>query len=540
MIPSPITTTPVKYTDYILLTALAILFFLPGFFTLPVMDRDEARFAQASKQMLETGDYIDIRFQNEPRHKKPAGIYWLQAASTAVSNTLRLTDTSEPVIWTYRIPSLLGAIIAVLGTTWGASALVGRKPALFAGAILASCLLLTVEARLAKTDAVLLGTSVLAMAALIRLYQNHKSEKVSVYTLWIALAVGVLVKGPIIFLPVVTSIIVLCTYMRSTRWLGDRKTHIRGMLVFCLIALPWYILITIQTNGVFFQEALGNDFAQKITSVQESHGAPPGIYVLSLLVTFWPWTPLLLISLMAIWRLRRHSCVIFCMAWSIPTWLILELIPTKLPHYILPLLPALAILTAFSVKDARNSPLFEKILFTIVAVILAVAMIGAPFYLKETPSIFGIVCSLGVVVSLIWYWRIPDFHFTGKFVVAWFAYTGVIAGTLPYLNAPFISAQLADTAHQCTNEPVGVAGYHEPSLVFLAGTQTVLTTPEQIENMILSDRIELGFMPSHLAKPINTFPVANVTGLNYNGGDPVNLTGYAKDPDLCTRHYLSD
>ena len=62
------------------LAVISIASFLPGFFQIPPVDRDEARFAQATKQMIETDDYIDIRFQDEARYKKPVGIYWLQAA----------------------------------------------------------------------------------------------------------------------------------------------------------------------------------------------------------------------------------------------------------------------------------------------------------------------------------------------------------------------------------------------------------------------------------------------------------------------------
>src|SRR4051812_39430710 len=64
-----------------LLVALSLLMFLPGFFQIPPVDRDEARFAQATKQMVESGDYLDIHFQNEVRYKKPVGIYWLQASA---------------------------------------------------------------------------------------------------------------------------------------------------------------------------------------------------------------------------------------------------------------------------------------------------------------------------------------------------------------------------------------------------------------------------------------------------------------------------
>src|SRR3954469_7737657 len=81
----------------------AMLFFLPGFFTIPPIDRDEARFAQATKQMVESGDYVDIRFQEDVRYKKPVGIYWLQSAAVEIASALGL-PRAELRIWVYRLP----------------------------------------------------------------------------------------------------------------------------------------------------------------------------------------------------------------------------------------------------------------------------------------------------------------------------------------------------------------------------------------------------------------------------------------------------
>src|SRR5690349_5884218 len=95
------------------LVLLCLFAWLPGLLALPALDRYESRFAQASKQMIETGDYIDIRFSTVPRYNKPVGIYWLQAASTHV-----LGVPPYNRIWTYRLPSLLGGLLAVLLTFW--------------------------------------------------------------------------------------------------------------------------------------------------------------------------------------------------------------------------------------------------------------------------------------------------------------------------------------------------------------------------------------------------------------------------------------
>src|ERR1700746_3509929 len=132
------------------LLAMSLVWFLPGFFNTAPIDRDEARFAQATKQMIESGDYVDIRFQDEVRYKKPVGIYWLQAAAVRLGQALGVPDALT-TIWLYRIPSLIGAVGAVLMTYWTALALGSRRTAYLAGVMLACSILLGVEARLAKT-----------------------------------------------------------------------------------------------------------------------------------------------------------------------------------------------------------------------------------------------------------------------------------------------------------------------------------------------------------------------------------------------------
>src|SRR5215831_889029 len=134
-----------------MLMLVSLLAFLPGFFQIPPVDRDEARFAQATKQMIESGDYVDIRFQDENRYKKPVGIYWMQAAAVKVGEALG-TPRAHTRIFLYRLPSLIGATGAVLMTYWAALAFVSRRAAVLAAVMMATSILLGVEARLAKTD----------------------------------------------------------------------------------------------------------------------------------------------------------------------------------------------------------------------------------------------------------------------------------------------------------------------------------------------------------------------------------------------------
>src|SRR5271168_3438952 len=152
-----------------ILVLLSLILFLPGFFQIPPVDRDEAYFAQATKQMIETGDYVDIRYQDDVRYRKPVGIYWLQAAVVNAANALGFPHARD-TIWLYRVPSLIGAVGAVLLTFWCGLAFVSRRGALLAALMMTASALLGVEARLAKTDAMLLFTVVAAMGALARVY----------------------------------------------------------------------------------------------------------------------------------------------------------------------------------------------------------------------------------------------------------------------------------------------------------------------------------------------------------------------------------
>src|SRR3954452_12682942 len=222
-----------------------LLLFLPGFFNIPAIDRDEARFAQATKQMVETGDFIDIRFQDDVRYKKPVGIYWLQSAVVETASMLGL-PRAQLRIWIYRIPSLIGAIGAVLLTYWAALAFVTRRGAALAGLMMASCVLLGAEARLAKTDAMLLLTVTAAMGAMARVYLSWQRGEEPAHPpwsspaiFWTALAGGVLLKGPLILMFVGLTILVLAILDRSAVWLW-RMRPVWGLTWTLVLVLPWF------------------------------------------------------------------------------------------------------------------------------------------------------------------------------------------------------------------------------------------------------------------------------------------------------------
>jgi 4-amino-4-deoxy-L-arabinose transferase-like glycosyltransferase len=130
----------------LLLILFALCVFLPGLFTLPPGDRDESRFAQATKQMTETGNYTKIMNGTEPRNKKPIGIHWLQAPWVLAAGT----GLKNP-IWPYRIPSVLGGLAAVLAV-FEIGLTLTRMPriAAMAGLMFCSCVILATETHIAK------------------------------------------------------------------------------------------------------------------------------------------------------------------------------------------------------------------------------------------------------------------------------------------------------------------------------------------------------------------------------------------------------
>src|SRR5580692_2250616 len=139
--PGPSFLTRLARHGHGVLALACILLWLPGIVSLPALDRDESRFAQSSRQMLDSGNIVDIRFGQVPRYKKPAGIYWLEAAATWVAGPLNRDGRTHAHAWTYRLPSLLGGILAVWLSAWCGSLFSGEAGLLTGGLMLASLLL---------------------------------------------------------------------------------------------------------------------------------------------------------------------------------------------------------------------------------------------------------------------------------------------------------------------------------------------------------------------------------------------------------------
>ena len=526
----------------ILLIAAVAFAFLPGIASVPPVDRDEPRYTQATKQMMETGDYVRIRFQDEPRHKKPIGIHWLQAASASLAG-----GAGAPLV-AYRVPSLLGAIAAVLLTVWLTRAFLPLPASLAVGALFGATIILGVEARLAKTDAVLLASVLAAQGALARLWLARTKSLAMPLVFWGALSVGILVKGPVA--PMVLALTVATLAILDGRGVLWRLRPLLGAAIVAALCLPWFVAIYAATDGAFYSAALGKDFLGKAATGQEGHGAPPLTHAALFLVVAWPLSAFAIPALWGIWR-RRGSVFLFAFAWVVPAWIVFELVPTKLPHYTLPLVPGIALATLAALEiatPARIARIVGAVLLAAVPVaalaalpVLAVLLgrsfpqgLGVPLAI---PAVLLALASLAALLTSVRVLRRELLLSRG--VLAPAIASAVIAQAtiwgllLPSIGPVWLSPRLVaavETASSCASPRLISVGFNEPSLVFLAGTDTLLAKPEEAVAaasgcvvLAVRDR-DLAAVEDAAQKTSTALrPVGEVEGFNISKGDALTI-----------------
>ena len=549
----------VGWRPYALLATLCLALYLPGMTAIPVLDRDEARFAQATRQMLETGDFLHIRFQNEARNQKPAGIYWLQAASVSA-----FSNPESTAMWPYRLPSLIGASLAVLLTFGLGRALLAEAPegstaaprtALTAAVLLAASFGLMAEGHIAKTDAALLAAIVAGQGALglayVRMRRGKRVGGGIAAAFWAAEIATILLKGPIGPVLALATVATLSIADRDMAWLRALRP-LAGLIVTALAITPWLIAIERATEGRFLVESLGHDFLAKLLSGQESHGAPPFYYLALTMITFWPGSLCLAPALIRGWQRHEQPLVRFLLAWIVPAWVAMELIPTKLPHYVLPLYPALALLAAGAITEgvgqaeqvwARWTRRGVEALWVVVTVFIGGALIVLPIRFGPGVDIAGLVAA-GIVVVLmtILLWRRPGSTGSTATLAALSLTLSVAMGiwVLPSLDRLWLSrgaANLVAGDPPPAGTPLLTLGYTEPSLVFLLGGKLRVTmVTNAVRELagggeaLVSGREDAQFLQGLAARGLAATPIGSVRGTDYSNGQRLVLTLYRIGP----------
>ena len=532
-----------------LLAVACLLAFLPGLMALPPVDRDEARFVQATKQMLETGDLVDIRFQDEHRYKKPVGIYWLQAAAVTLTG-----QGPEAGVYAYRLVSVAAGAVAVVTIASLGSYMFGPAAGLAAGLMLAGLFGLGFEARLAKTDATLLAITLVAQAALARFYLGpRRGEAVAGrwwWMFWLAIGAGLLVKGPIT--PLVSALTVggIVVLDKNRAWLRGLRPG-AGIVLSALIVLPWLVAITLKSGNAFWADSLGKDMMGKVVGGQESHGAPPGYYMLTYSLYMWPFGVLAVLGGLKALNRLREPVQLFCLAWYLPFWILLEIVPTKLPHYPMPAYPALLLLGAWALftPDGRDTALKRwqvwfgwLTLFGLAVVTIAFAVgaaAGVPWMTGQF-SWMGVLAA-GLALGAGWMasglsrseMTLPRMAATAAMSAGFVA---LLAGQIaPAIKPLWVSRTVAEafqSGRRCPGSVLASSAFHEPSLVFLAGTGTVLTDlPGAAAHLQADPGCAVALIPVSDRQAMETLvgsgekleTIDQIDGVNYSKGASVNL-----------------
>lgn len=514
---------------------LSLLFFLPGMSILPVIDRDEAHFAQASRQMLQSGEYFQIRFQEATRFQKPPGINWLQALSV---KSLSQADAKQ--IWPYRLPSLFGAIAAVLLTAGLARRFVSSVSASLAAALLASSLLMVVEAHMAVIDACLLASVVLMQGALWVIYDHSLRAQVlpkfAALTFWLAMSLGFVLKG---VSPLFggLSLLTLCLISEAPlrRRLLTNLSILPGLGLFLGFNLIWLYFVNQAEHSNYLLQMLNRDLLPKLKGGHESHGQPPLFHLGLLPLSFWPASLFLVPTGLYAFKHRRLPNVSFLIAWILPSWIFFEFMPTKLPQYVLPLFPALSILTAMAIeehvhhKPGRGLRLLQ-LAWGLLSLSIALGFLILSWLILKTLTLSGILISLFIVVfsSLsVCYCYQGYYKRSLNYLLAMtcLSYPLIFHSFLPSLSPLWISQEVSlqlKDKQLSEKSPLLVIGFEEPSLVFYLNTNNIrfVNTLDDVgqSDLVL---IEENALTPLLAKQLHL--KTKIRGFNYSKGQWLTL-----------------
>lgn len=466
---------------------------LPNLGAPSLWDIDEGNNAEASREMLERGDWIVPTFNYQLRVDKPALLYWLQMGAY---RTFGLGELAA------RLPSALAALGTILLVHELGLLMFGASAGLLAGLILASTTGFSASAHFANPDALLNLFTVLTFFFFWR-------SLVVAGRGWFALAgissgLAVLAKGPVgLVLPAAITFLFLL-WSRRWRILLDRRLLL-GSLVFGLVALPWYIWVGAETKADFLRGFLLKHNVGRYLSPMENHNGPVYYYFPVLILGFAPWSIFLFITIWhAVKGLQKSSqkedtegskgnpklSFQFLACWIVVYLLFFSLAGTKLPNYILPVYAPLALLTGSWLDRWRRGEvplpawvlkvslacLFVMGTGTVLGFLLAGGAIETSVMRGRSLPGLAIWASLGlapIAGALLGWWCLSRNNRTGLLVTVSAAALVFVAGlagggsvALDHHKAPRQLAKLLPEDHLQHEVRLSCFQYFQPSLVF--------------------------------------------------------------------------
>lgn len=346
--------------------ASILYFFKLGSFSL--YDAAETTYAEFVKQIQLTGDWITMYYNGEIIFDKPPLYFWLTAI---IAKYIGFTEFSM------RLVAALSGVLLVIVTFLLGESLYNKKIGFLSAVIVMTSFQFVIQARIAELDILL---TLLLTSSIFFYWQGYMSKQWLPYSLsYLAMALAVLVKGPIgIAIPVFTIFLFLAIRKKLNRI--KEMQLLNAIIIFLAIAAPWYVLEWSLHGAQFTQFVLGFLFLSRFGGVVSGHPGPWYYYFLAILLGFAPWSHFLPYSLWRAWKDRREPQEILIFSYIIPIFIVFSIAQTKLPNYVLPLYPFLAILVGklwndFT-KDPRPMQRGMKISYSFLAIIVLLIIVG--------------------------------------------------------------------------------------------------------------------------------------------------------------------
>ena len=479
------------------LLLLCVFTFVIGLGSQAITDADEAYYAEASREMVESGDWLTPRFNYQNRWEKPVLYYWLTSATYLVTGPTEFAAR----LWS----ALSGMGLALLA--WGmARHATGRLDvAWLSGAIIATSFGYFPIARAALPDLPLTFSITLGIWATLRATDAAGSPGASRWWFLAGLAAGTgfLMKGPVAL--VVPAVVLLPVWWRERR---RRRLDLRGMAVAALtavvIGLPWYVAMWLRHGDAYLQSFFVGDNFERFATERFNDARPFWFYLPVLLGGLMPWSVYLIgFSADALARARRRAVRFDDVDWRLLLWAVMPLLfftlsIGKQPRYILPVLPPLAVFVARGIVERighDRDRLLTATTWITAVVFAALAFVFArmaPLFINAYPLATWIgVCVLGcsgialagIAATSSWRLLPVTASVAGGLVVVsvWF---GALAG-----NRPEAVEQMAALirSQRTAQEPIGVLEVFTRNLGFYTGApRTELFSVEQASHFVQS------------------------------------------------------
>lgn len=548
--------------------------------------------------MLESGTlegWVVPRVQEKPRLNKPPLIYWLQASSAGLlgdkPGQWSWLDRGSENIWVYRVPSVLSAMAAVLLTWRLGVRMFDPRAGWLAAAMLAVCPMVVWDAHQARADQLLLAMTTATMFALWCVWSKKKShhggaetrsgnharkKKVLGWVLafWLFLALGVMTKGPITPLIAGLTCLALSLVSRNWSWLLNLRPAL-GILIVAAVVAPWVYLVGHEVGWSKYFSIIYDETIGRSAGAKEGHWGPPGYHIVLLGALFWPGSLLTAAAIARACRRGMHDSArtdnarpgfirrtlaarpsrpaeLFLLAWMLPAWIVFELISTKLPHYTMPLYPAVALMSArglFAVasraKFYKSSPfppghvgvvLWAVIGVAILAILpLIIIVIGnLPTFTGWIPMFLAIslfaALAISIVVAAAVLWRrrqLLALQLAGIAAIPLFAIM-FFHFVMPNSEYLWASRSLTRAAHAADpRRPLASVGFNEDSLVFLRRGDVHRIPIDALPAWISSH--PNGIVAINQLEYQHGLPLREIHhfgGFNYSNGEPAHMTIY--------------